>query len=204
MTGAYATAVRISLISTLMMAGISPAVATPPQDTPAVWISHAIIVDLDNLPKRYTCDELWYRFRAVLLSIGARPGMKITPYHCDDRSPSVEVQFSLPQAIEGAQVRFADLEAANNTITLEPGRPTPLDSADCELMRQIKDGLFPELPVHVVSFRLACAAPQTVHHHFKLTLQALTPLSQTGAAVTARSRATYGPDASAAPAKNHG
>ncbi len=204
MTGAYATAVRISLISTLMMAGISPAVATPPEDTPAVWISHAIIVDLDNLPKRYTCDELWYRFRAVLLSIGARPGMKITPYHCDDRSPSVEVQFSLPQAIQGAQVRFADLEAANNTITLEPGRPTPLDSADCELMRQIKDGLFPELPVHVVSFRLACAAPQTVHHHFKLTLQALTPQSRTGAAVTASSRATYGLDAAAAAAKNHG
>ncbi len=203
MFSAYASTIRIGLISTLMIAGTLPAIATTTSDTPAAWISHAIIVDLDNLPKRYTCDDLWYRFRAALLSIGARPSMKITPYHCDSLSPSVELQFSLPQAIHGAQVRYADLEAENNTITLAPGRPTPLNSADCELMRQIKDGLFPELPIHVVSFRLACAAPQTAHHGFKLTLQALTPRSQTAAAVAASSGAISGREMTTAATKNH-
>jgi hypothetical protein len=203
MTAVCAGAIRIGLVSTLMFA-VPPAIATTTSATPAVWISHAIIVDLDNLPKRYTCDDLWYKFRAVLLSIGARPGMKITPYHCEDRSPSVELQFSLPRAIQGAQVRFADLVAVNNTITLEPSRPRPLDPADCELMRQIKDGLFPKLPVHVVSFHLTCAAPQTTHHYFKLTLQALTPQSQAGPAVTDSSRATSGRDITTSATKNHG
>jgi hypothetical protein len=205
MTRIHASTVRIALISTLMIAGIAPALATTIPGTPAVWFSHAIIVDLDNLPKRYTCDELWYRFRAVLLSIGARPDMEITPYHCDQLSPSVELQFSLPHAMEGTPPRLADLQAADNTITLEPGRPSPLDSADCELMRQVKDELLPELPVHVLSFRLGCAAPQTAHHHFKLTLQALTPQPPTEAAGTPRSRpATFGRDTSIAATKNHG
>jgi hypothetical protein len=201
---AYATTIRIGLIATLMIVGISPTIATPASDTPAVWFSHAIIVDLDNLPKRYTCDELWYRFRAVLLSIGARPDLQITPYHCDERSPSVELQFSLPHAIERGQQQLADLQAPDDSITLEPGRPTPLDSADCELIRQVKDELFPELPVKVVSFHLSCAAPQTAHRHFKVTLQALTPRSQSVAGAAAGSQASSGGDTTTAAMKNHG
>lgn len=204
MSAAYARTFRIGLISALMIASVSPAIATPASLTPAVWFSHVIIVDLDNLPKRYTCDELWYRFRAVLLSVGARPDLQITPYHCDERSPSVELQFSLPRAIESGQRQLADLQAANSSITLEPGRPTPLDSADCELMRQVNDELFSALPLHVVSFHLSCAAPQTAHHHFKLTLQALTPQSQTGAAGTASSQASSGVDMTTAAMKKHG
>lgn len=204
MTAAYARTIRVGLISTLMIASISQAIATPASGTPAVWFSHAIIVDLDNLPKRYTCDELWYRFRAVLLSIGARPDLQITPYHCDERSPSVELQFSLPHAIETGQRQLADLQAADSSITLEPGRPTPLDSADCELMRQVKDELLPELPVKVVSFHLSCAAPQTAHRHFKLTLEAFTPGSQAGAAGTASSQASAGGSMTTAALKKHG
>ncbi len=204
MSAAYARTIRTGVMSTLMIASISPAIATPASDMPAVWFSHAIIVDLDNLPKRYTCDELWYRFRAVLLSIGARPDLQITPYHCDERSPSVELQFSLPHAIESGQRQLADLRAADNSITLEPGQPTPLDSADCELMRQVKDELFPELPVHIVSFHLSCAAPQTAHHHFKLTLQALTPQPQTGAKGAASSQANSGVNMTTAAIKKHG
>lgn len=193
MPALYASTLRGALIVALTLAGVSSPVAAPAPSTPAVWIPHAIIVDLDSLPKRYSCNDLWYRFRAVLLSIGARPTMKVMPYYCDGRSPRVELQFSLPQAVQGAQVRFADLEAGNNTITLKPGGPVPLDSGDCELMRQIKDGLLAELPVHIVSFRLPCQAPQTRHRHFEVTLQAFVPKSQRASGTAASSTSGVSP-----------
>ena len=40
---------------------------------PAEWVRHNLIVKLHDLPKRYSCNDLWYRFRDILLDIGARP-----------------------------------------------------------------------------------------------------------------------------------
>ena len=125
------------------------------------------------MSERYSCDDLWYRFRVILLSIGANPDLKVVPYHCDSHSPKVQLQFSLPEPVNGAQARFADLRAVKDTITLEPGHPMPLDAADCELVRQIKDELLSELPVRVLSAELSCAAAPTTHTHFRLSLQAL-------------------------------
>lgn len=191
------TAIGIAWVAALQIATVTPALAQSPATTPAVWTPHAILVDLDKLPKRYSCDQLWYKFRAVLLSIGARPGMTITPFYCDSPSPSVELLFSIPQAV---RTPFADLEASNNTITLEPGHPAPLDSADCELLRQIKDGLFPELPLHVMSFRLACEAPQTTHVNFRVTVQAFTPEPKAAIAAAGNS----GTGSTAAHTRPHG
>jgi hypothetical protein len=167
----HASATAVGLLSVLVLFGAARA-ATPQSPIPAVWIPHAIIVDLD-LPKRYSCDDLWYRFRVILLSIGANPDLKVVPYRCDSPSPKVQLQFSLPEPVNGAQARLADLRAVNDTITLEPGHPTPLDAADCELVRQIKDELFTELPVRVVSAETSCAAAPAAHTRFRVSLQAL-------------------------------
>jgi hypothetical protein len=171
MTPTHASANGVGLLSVLVVFGAARA-AAPQSPTPAVWIPHAIIVDLD-LSERYSCDDLWYRFRVILLSIGANPDLKVVPYHCDSHSPKVQLQFSLPEPVNGAQARFADLRAVKDTITLEPGHPMPLDAADCELVRQIKDELLSELPVRVLSAELSCAAAPTTHTHFRLSLQAL-------------------------------
>lgn len=187
----HASGTGVGLLSVLALFGASRA-ATPQSPTAAVWIPHAIIVDLD-LPKRYSCDELWYRFRAILLSIGANPDLKVVPYQCDSQSPKVQLQFSLPEPVNGPQARFADLRAENDTITLEPGYPTPLDAADCELVRQIKDELFTELPVRVVSAELSCAAAPAAHTRFRVSLQVLradSP-SKSASAAPAASRVTH-------------
>jgi hypothetical protein len=104
-----------------------------------------------DLPQRYSCDDLWYRFRVILLSIGANPNLKVVPYHCDSRSPKVQLQFSLPEPVNGAQARFADLRAVNDTITLEPGHL-------CRLTRQ------------TASWCDSAVAPAT-HTRFRLSLQ---------------------------------
>ena len=175
MSSVSINAIGVAMFFTIA-AGIGNASTLQVPDTPAIWVPHAIILDLDSLPKRYSCDDLWYRFRALLLSIGAQP-TSVMPYHCDSRSPSVELQFSIPRAVQAAEVRYSDLQAVNDTVLLEPARPAPFDAADCELMRQIKDQFFPTLPVHLLDFRLNCLTPQT-SRHYHVSLQILLPRSQ--------------------------
>ena len=164
------------------------AVAGAAPTKPAVWFAHDMIVDLQDLPRRYSCDDLWYRFRDVLLSIGARQDMQIFPYQCNTRSPRVHLQFSLPKTVSGAEVKYASLQAGSETIRLEPGRPRSLAASDCALLQQIKDTLLPALPVRVVSYRLTCAAPNSSHRRFYLSVQALSPASQSPRQVAVHDR----------------
>ena len=59
---------------------------------------------------------------------------------------------------------------------LEPGHPGSLSGADCELLRQIKDGLLAPLSQRVVSFNLACSAQPSTGARFNLSVQMLHPL----------------------------
>lgn len=147
-----------------------------------------MIVDLNDLPKQYGCDDLWYRFRDVLLSVGARSDLKVFPYQCNTRSPRVHLQFSLPKVVSGADVKYASLEAASETIRLEAGHPRSLDVSDCALLQQIKDTLLPALPLRVVGYRLTCVAPTASHRPFYLSVQTLSPASQTPRQVAAHDR----------------
>jgi hypothetical protein len=165
--------------------------AAPPVGQPAVWRPHDLIVGLHDLPRQYSCDDLWYKFRDILLALGARADTKILVYRCAGRidaaarSPSLHLQFSTPELVKGAQARWAEIEATPETISLSPGKPASLQDLDCELMRQIKEGLLPELVERIVSFDLACAAPKPSRWAFNVTVQALTPV-YTNARVAAR------------------
>jgi hypothetical protein len=128
-------------------------------------MSHNLIVHLNHLPKRYSCNDLWYRFRDILLEIGARSDLKILPYRCESalgeaaRSPSVQLQFQLAEVLSGKQARWADVQVIKSTVVLGPGNPKSLDAADCELLQQVKDTLLSQLSTPVVSYHLACHAP---------------------------------------------
>jgi hypothetical protein len=178
----------VVLLLALAALPASRAVAGGAPTKPAVWFAHDMIVDLQDLPKRYSCDDLWYRFRDVLLSIGARSDMQIFPYQCNTRSPRVHLQFSLLKTVSGAEVKYASLQAGSETIRLEPGHPRSLDVSDCALLQQIKDTLLPALPVRVVSYRLTCVAPTSSHRRFYLSVQALSPASQSAREVGVHDR----------------
>jgi hypothetical protein len=165
---------------------------------PAAWLTHDMIIDLHDLPKRYSCDDLWYRFHDVLLAIGARPQtVQILAYRCepalgpDARSPSVHLKFELPSALQGAATRWADVRVSTQVIRLSPGHPRSLDAGDCKLLKEIKSELLDVLGLRVVEFNLACAAPE--NPHYQVSAQALTPVN--GSQPSQR-------QASAAPARN--
>ncbi|HEY6927353.1 MAG TPA: hypothetical protein VI653_28015 [Steroidobacteraceae bacterium] len=158
---------------------ICAAAAKPGQ--PAVWTERDLIVGFDHLPETYSCDDLWYKFHDVLLAIGARPDMRILAYQCGKgvgqlaRSPQVHLHFFIPQAVRGPATRWADINVEPRTVRLLPGHPASIKASDCELLRQMKDGLLAALPTKVLQFNLACEAPATPWP-FSVSVEALKPV----------------------------
>jgi hypothetical protein len=178
----FATAVVVLTVS-------ATAATAAERPMPAVWTPHTLIVDLRDLPRRYSCDELWYKFKAVLLTLGARSDMKILPYRCERSlgstaySPKVQLEFSSPRAVSAKDAQWADMQAVSKSIRLEPGSPDRIDAKDCDLLDQIKSTLLPYLGDSVTGFNLACRAPQSAEPQFGLTVTALIPVSKSAPAV---------------------
>ena len=151
--------------------------------TPAAWRSYDMLVEFRALPRAYACDELWYKVRDVLLQLGARAYMTITPYDCGAqsgakaRSPSVEVKFQLPQPLAGPATRYAETTVSERAIRLAPGSPGSLQARDCELMRQLQETLLAGLPVRVAGASFSCTAAAKT---FALTVDA--PIAAHGSA----------------------
>src|SRR6185437_13514290 len=130
----------LSTLATLAGAanGATPQKGTRSAVQPAAWIPHDLIVSFDHLPRIYSCDDLWYKFRDVLRAIGARPDIRILAYQCGPKlgqlaySPKVQLHFFIPQSLERSQARWADVNAEPRTIRLEPGHPASIASSDCE------------------------------------------------------------------------
>jgi hypothetical protein len=149
--------------------------ATTPAAVPAEWRTYDLLVQFRDLPKTYSCDDLWYRFRDVLLTLGARAYMTLTPYDCgyvgggEARSPRVELKFQLPQLLHGEDTRYAQMSAVNREVRLAPGTPHSLRAEDCELMKQLQNTLLAALPVQVTAAPFSCSGPAST---YSLTLQA--------------------------------
>ncbi len=156
--------------------------AAPPPGGPsatwATWITRDVQIDLRNLPKPYTCDDLWYKVRGVLLAIGAREYMSISPHNCGarasggGRSPSIEAKFQTLRALSGPDARWAQTSAVPKTVRLGPGEPQTLDTSDCALLSQLNETLFSYLGAHVVAADLKCSSPQS-ERKFSLAVEAL-------------------------------
>jgi hypothetical protein len=182
-------------LSLLLVAGVAAAGAATaaPSASQAAWTQHDLVIHLRHLPKAYPCNDLWYKFRDVLQAIGARPEPEILVYQCGPGlgvlafSPEVHLHFAIAQPLTDTQSRLADVSVRPRTVRLEPGQPTSINATDCELLRQMKNGLLAVLPDRVVSFQLACDAPQT-RYPFNVSIEMLAPV-EGQARVAAASRA---------------
>lgn len=144
---------------------------------PAIWRTYDLIVDFQSLPRTYTCDQLWYEFRGILLRFGAPPaGIDILPYDCsptpqgDLRSPHVEARFQLPFLLQPG-VTGAPIHAVEGTVRLSPGKPKTLHASDCQLLKQIRQTMLASMPVKVDAAHFDCAAPAPRSGRFWVTLR---------------------------------
>ena len=171
---------KLMLISVALTSipAISSAQAAPQAAQPAAWVAHDLNIDFHNLPGRYSCDDLWHKFHDVLLALGARPDLKILTVRCEQasRSPSVRLQFSIPELVKPTPMRGMVFDAAATTIRLEPGHPASLSEGDCELLRQMKDRLLAPMSQQAMNFNLACSAPPSRGARFSVSVQTLKPL----------------------------
>jgi len=127
-----------------------------------------MIVNFQNLPRTYTCDQLWYEFHGILLRLGAWPySVSILPYHCSpspsgySRSPDVEARFQLPIFLHGAAAKSAPAQAVVRAVRLAPGEPKTLQSSDCQLLQQIEQTMLASIEAaHVDDSHFDCAAPR--------------------------------------------
>ena len=144
---------------------------------PALYRTYDMLVDLQKLPRTYTCDQLWYEFHGILLRLGAWPyTINILPYNCSRsprgamRSPKVQVRFQLPFFLQGVTAKAAPAEAVERTIRLAPGEPKTLDSSDCQLMRQVSRTLLASIPVRVDAEHFDCSGSTRRAARFHVTL----------------------------------
>lgn len=136
-----------------------------------------MVVDLQNLPRTYTCDQLWYEFRGILLQLGAWPySINILPYHCSPspggylRSPDVEARFQLPIFLQGEAAKTPQTEAVVRTVRLAPGEPKILQASDCQLLQQISQTMLTSIEARVDEMHFDCAAPSRRAADFDVTV----------------------------------
>ncbi|HEY4447060.1 MAG TPA: hypothetical protein VGN03_00475 [Steroidobacteraceae bacterium] len=165
----------------MLLLGVAAAAVNPPaalaatSSTPARWRSYNFLVEFHDLPRTYSCDDLWYKVRDVLLRLGARRSMAITPYACgfrgggEARSPSVEVSFQIAEPLAGTEIRYADTTVGEQPVRFAPGSPSSLQPGDCEFMRQLQEKLLAGLPVHVTGSAFSCTSAA---NSFALTVEA--------------------------------
>lgn len=159
---------------------------------PALWRTYDMIINLRDLPRTYTCDQLWYELHGILLRLGAWPySLNILPYHCSPnasgslRSPDVQVGFQLPFFLTGAAAKSAPAHAIERTIRLAPGEPDTLHPSDCLLMQQISQTMLASLPVRIDGQHFDCSAPPRRSDKFDVTVTL--PVAVKKAAVAATS-----------------
>jgi hypothetical protein len=182
-------------VASALIALSAPGLADTRTNVPSVWGRYDLILELDHLPKQYSCKDLWYKFRDVLLAVGAGGISEILPYDCGSGrtdqglSPKVHVAFVVPEAASGIQVRYPDLRASSAEIHLGPGRPSTLDDSDCRLLQQMNNLLFRSIPVQVVRATWNCDGAVAGQPRYGLTLQVLKPVPRDTPKATADSGA---------------
>lgn len=164
----------------LFMQPAATSAAVPMQ--PAYWAQHDEIDYLDNLPRLYRCDDLYYKYRDVLLRLGARPGMKIYAYGCvDDRGVTAKVRahvdltYAVPKALPATVSTQSGLRAKLETVHLKPGYPTSLDSGDCILVKDMSDTVLASFSSHIERADPKCSSMHPAQQQFDLTVQTLIP-----------------------------
>ena len=157
--------------------GVAPAQGSVAAGKPALWRTYDMIVNLRNLPRTYTCDQLWYEFHGILLRLGAWPySINIVPYHCSPspggylKSPDVEIRFQLPFFLQGEAAKTAPARAIERTIRLSPGEPKTLQTSDCQLLQQIDATMLASILAHIDDENFDCSAGPRRSANFSVTL----------------------------------
>jgi hypothetical protein len=172
----------VPLVITLVPLGLAAA-GTPATSRMrrAVWAEHDLTIELEHLPKAYSCNDLTQKIHDVLHAIGARPDIRIFVSRCEDGvdtrlvAPRAHVIFSIPFEVDGQLADFFDTLAIERTVRVEAGDPASIDFSDCELLRQLRLTLLDSVSMSVQPSHLVCGSTAPRQTPFSLSIEALVP-----------------------------
>jgi hypothetical protein len=153
---------------------------------------------------RYACESLQKRTRQILEAVGAYPKMVVEVKNCQRqeqvRHAEMVVTFAMPvEATEEniramvdfdsrdelvARVRKEHLPSAEDvqrfpatwrSVTLSGSAPLKLAAGDCDLLRVMRDEVFPRLNVRVVGSGMNCGAGPDTRIMPRIRVYALMP-----------------------------
>lgn len=178
--------------------------ASPPSETiQAIWHIERIDFTYQSTTVRYECGALRRRIAAILHSVGAhaRVGVELT---CTSgelvRRAGAHVTLAVPVEATEENLRAAtdfdtrdelvarlqrkELPSANDierfpaswrTVALTRSPPLSLGPADCDLLRAMRDQVFPRLRVRLVSSGLNCGGGSDTRIQPRINVSALVP-----------------------------
>jgi hypothetical protein len=163
---------------------ISAATPAAPDYITAVWRQQSLEFAYQGATTAYSCSTLQRRLEAILRSVGARDGISIVMQRCTDQADAY-MQITLESPVEATEANIAAVTQHTSTDALvakvrNESLPTPenierfsaewktvsmsrdhalkLDSADCELVKQLRRDVFPRMSIRIVNDKLRCSA----------------------------------------------
>ena len=170
----------------------------------AVWKPQRMNFVYRGYSTLYTCSGLQQKLRRILRTVGARGGLELRAYSCDDSLATARFQIALTSPVEAtpenveqltaydsraelvARVRGDQLASAEDlerfpavwkTISFARSREMKLAPGDCELVQQLRQHILPRMSVQIVSDQVRCSQFGNIGKP-QLTVSALVPVEQ--------------------------
>jgi hypothetical protein len=168
----------------------------------AVWKPQRINFVYRGYSTLYSCSGLQAKLEKILTTVGARGGIALRAYSCDDELSTARFQIVLASPVEATQENVAALTtydaheelvarlrgeqlasaedlprfpAVWKTISFARSREMRLEPGDCELVQQLRRQILPRMSVQIVSDRVRCSSFGNIGRP-QLTVSALVPV----------------------------
>ena len=161
---------RLALAALVAMAclGTSAQAIAEDASVQAVWTPKPLRFTYMGFTAKYSCDGLADQMRKILLLLGARADLKLTPVGCSGGFgrptpfPGVEgtVNVLEPVGEKGPAPEQKPVAAQWQHVVVAPRGP-PLDAAgDCELSEQVKTRILPLFATRNIAYNSTCIPHQ--------------------------------------------
>jgi hypothetical protein len=168
----------------------------------AVWKPQRINFVYRGYSTLYTCNGLQDKLEKILTTVGARGGIELRAYACDDASSVARFEIALTSPVEATQENIEELTSYDardelvarvrgerlagaedvqrfpavwKTISFARSRELRLAPGDCELVQQLRQHILPRMSVQIVSDRVRCSEFGNIGRP-QLTVSALVPV----------------------------
>jgi hypothetical protein len=191
------------LAAIAMMVCALPSHADTPSVLTAIWRTHSLNFDYHSNSVQYSCASLRSKIGNILLAIGAHESVSVemqcgsslatdaraqivvtTPVEATEENVRIATDYNARDRLV-ARMRQIDLPSANDLqrfpaewrkVALSRDRKLQLTAGDCDLLRGMREQVFPKLSIQVTRAPLTCSSSSATRVRPTFEVMALVPL----------------------------